>query len=719
MNIVTGSRFYRKLKFQTKKFLRKIYRKGKLNVFGSQPNQINNVYIINLDRQEKRWKDFESEAKSLVLDSNKTLIEVCNRVPAIDGRNIDLDTFISNSIKPNYELTDQYFVDPDPRLLPIIREKTEPIKLTKEEIAVALSHINCWKELIKNEDEFALILEDDVFFESIFTKKLNKIWEELKNEKIDMLYLSYRAVDRGLIKDNFSENVFIPRKGLWWFSGYILSKSGASKLLNELPVQGPIDLWINHKLNKINVFASSTSIIAQRTDLLSDNSYSILPILSQIGIQSDKTHLELENQKGRNPVFIFSKEPKNRLFVGHALSIVGYRVLMNHSLEIENKVKYQMENGAPLLFDVYCGFSILMDNISQLHKLYPEAVFITIDENIKKETIINLKETNLLVINNSNLNLLTIFNFLECTEIDCSLGDLKNIETLNFTYKTKDIKRKVNLEVKKTVDQHDVHPWIIPFQSLTRFGMINSEIEQSIIASNYTSHIIDEFINLNPQKWRLLEDSFPSNLSQFSENNFKLIRPIGFELEIRNEKMGDKEFSSASITSNEKFLYGKFDVVLKANKSPGIVNAFFLHRNDPWQEIDFEFLGNDTTSFLTNVYYNPGVEGTNNNYGVRGTPIKIKLGFDASKDFHKYGIEWDPLEVRWYVDDKLVTSRAIWQPTPIPDLPMNFYINAWPTRSEELAGALNKLDMPQKLVVKSVKISKLSKKRQATHNIAL
>ena len=180
--------------------------------------------------------------------------------------------------------------------------------------------------------------------------------------------------------------------------------------------------------------------------------------------------------------------------------------------------------------------------------------------------------------------------------------------------------------------------------------------------------------------------------------------------------MKDRKYTSASLTTREEFLYGKFEVILKPNKSPGIVSAFFLHRNDPWQEIDFEFLGNDTSSFLTNVYYNPGTEGTNNNYGVRGTPIRVKLGFDASENFHKYRIEWDPNDIRWYVDDKLVLARSVWQPTPIPDMPMNFFVNAWPTKSEELAGILDEGNLPTKLTVKSVTISSLNDNEKAAHN---
>ncbi len=86
------------------------------------------------------------------------------------------------------------------------------------------------------------------------------------------------------------------------------------------------------------------------------------------------------------------------------------------------------------------------------------------------------------------------------------------------------------------------------------------------------------------------------------------------------------------------------------------------------------------------VFFNPGCDGAKFDYGYRGTPFTIDLGFDASEAFHTYAIEWAPDEIRWFVDDRLVHRRVLWDPTPIPDLPMTLHVNTWPTQSEELAG---------------------------------
>jgi beta-glucanase (GH16 family) len=149
-------------------------------------------------------------------------------------------------------------------------------------------------------------------------------------------------------------------------------------------------------------------------------------------------------------------------------------------------------------------------------------------------------------------------------------------------------------------------------------------------------------------------------------------------------------------------LFGKFEATIKASNVPGVVTGFFLHRNSPRQEIDIEIAGNRPNRLLVNVFYNPGGEGAYFDYGYRGTPSYIELGFDASKASHRFAIEWNPCEIRWLVDDHLVHRRAIWDPTPIPHLPMALHINIWPSRSTQLAGRINNRRLPATTIVGSI-----------------
>lgn len=163
-----------------------------------------------------------------------------------------------------------------------------------------------------------------------------------------------------------------------------------------------------------------------------------------------------------------------------------------------------------------------------------------------------------------------------------------------------------------------------------------------------------------------------------------------------------RNLSAAAISSRGSFLYGRFEATLQATSVSGLVTGFFLHRDSPRQEIDIEITGNRPDRLLVNVFYNPGAEGAKFDYGYRGTPVAIPLGFDASKASHQFAIEWDPCEIRWFVDGELVHRRTAWNPTPIPHLPMTLHVNTWPTRSRELAGWLLLRSLPASAIVRRI-----------------
>lgn len=143
---------------------------------------------------------------------------------------------------------------------------------------------------------------------------------------------------------------------------------------------------------------------------------------------------------------------------------------------------------------------------------------------------------------------------------------------------------------------------------------------------------------------------------------------------------------------------------MRAAKVSGIVTGFFLHRDSPRLEIDVEIVGSRTDRLLVNVFYNPGGEGANFDYGYQGAPRWIELGFDASESLHRYAIEWGPGQIQWLVDDQLVHERANWNPTPIPHLLMTLHVNTWPSRSRELAGRLVGQRLPATAVVRSITV---------------
>ncbi len=99
-------------------------------------------------------------------------------------------------------------------------------------------------------------------------------------------------------------------------------------------------------------------------------------------------------------------------------------------------------------------------------------------------------------------------------------------------------------------------------------------------------------------------------------------------------------FAGAEYRSRTQFSYGYYSVSMKAASCSGVISSFFTYTGCPWDEINIEFLGNDTTKVQFNYYTN----------GKGGHEYVYELGFDASEGFHEYGFDWQPDSITWYVD---------------------------------------------------------------------
>lgn len=235
--------------------------------------------------------------------------------------------------------------------------------------------------------------------------------------------------------------------------------------------------------------------------------------------------------------------------------------------------------------------------------------------------------------------------------------------------------------------------------------MGSSEPTPSAIAQ---THFDDDMVALNPSRWMLRDDTFPGNMALFRPANVKTGQAGGVDLQVAQASLGVRNLSAAAISSQDRFLYGRFEATLQATDTPGLVTGFFLHRDSPRQEIDVEITGDSPDRLLANVFFNPGSDGAKYDYGYRGTPVSIDLGFDASKALHTYAIDWGPDEIRWLVDGQVVHRRVLWDPTPIPHLPMTLHVNTWPTRSRELAGRLVLHTLPAAARVRRITVDAIN-----------
>jgi len=131
---------------------------------------------------------------------------------------------------------------------------------------------------------------------------------------------------------------------------------------------------------------------------------------------------------------------------------------------------------------------------------------------------------------------------------------------------------------------------------------------------------------------------------------------------IKSEKDGAVSYTSGKVNSRKKkdFTYGKVVARAKAPAGKGLWPAIWMMPTEEskygqWPkcgEIDImEVLGSDLkTAYCTLHYGEPHGQ-------QQATKVLTSGGFD---DFHEYSVEWEPGEMRWYIDGDLILTANDW-----------------------------------------------------------
>jgi len=146
-----------------------------------------------------------------------------------------------------------------------------------------------------------------------------------------------------------------------------------------------------------------------------------------------------------------------------------------------------------------------------------------------------------------------------------------------------------------------------------------------------------------------------------------------------------RHFTSARIRTKRRvsWTYGRFEVRTRLPKGQGLWPAVWLlpetKHYGGWAasgEIDIvETRGHEPDIVHGSLHY--GGEWPHNKHSTKA--YKLPKG-DFSKDFHVYAVEWEPKEIRWYVDGKLFQTLNKWSSTagdyPAPfDQPFHLIVN--------------------------------------------
>ena len=665
---------------------------------------IERIYVINLDRHSERWDRMCYELARLTDNSGKPASALATRFQAVDARR--KESLVQPSlVRPGYSLADQLFVDPHPHLDEWFDAESWSIEMTDQEIAVALSHIAVWERIAAGASDYSLILEDDTYFRRGFCRDLDQAWSDLvwnraEHQAFDLLYVSYKEVKTGKRFVPISGSVFTPLGGLWHLSGYVLSRRGARKLLDALPVCGPVDAWINRRFEAMQVFATRRPIVQQRADCPSSNLYSVLPVLSQVGVMTGEKPLLSTPRAGTSPVFALGEPGSGLTALAMALSMLGYRCCNDLTDLPTSERNALLERKRDRVFDAYVNIgSLTSEHYTELARIYPGACFIITanrDRDLAEWTslanALRRISASVLTLNSQERDKwTTLCGFLGCAY------PIDPYPTCGDRHQRKLTARARQSAISAKELKRDPSPWVIASE---RWHGISFADEAELTEEGTEHH----FTGVDHALWTLRDDTFPSNLALFTPRNVTVESDQTLQLRFRSERTPVRGFTSGALCSRQPYRYGRFVAIVRPAGAPGLITGVFLHRSLPRQEIDIEFLGKDTRKMVVNVFYNPGLEGARMEYGYRGTPALIDLGFDASADFHEYAIEWTSTAIRWSVDGRLVYERLDWDPTPIPHLPMQLQFNLWRSRSRELAGRLDHTALPATSALRAVHV---------------
>ena len=702
MNLRVASGSLRRLAFRIVRATTSIVPGGRISAFGAGDDLIGSILVVNLDRQPGRWRRVLRELGRFRMSDGAQLTSIARRFAAVDARD-GRAVAATADVDPTYRIGDQLYVQPDARLAECFGVD-EPIRMTRQEIAVARSHVEVWKTVATGSDNFVLVLEDDVWFRRGAAAAIDRGWRAaLRRCRSEggprMLYLSYDDAGGTAERADVCEALFRPIRGLWFLSGYVLSREGAAALLRAMPVVGPVDTWINYRFKELGALALSSPAILQRQDSPSNNSYSVLPYLARAGIVDASSSAMPPNRTHAGPVLAWTAGGE-REGLAMALSMLGLRV---RAFDGDEKVIQAQD--LPNLLEV---FDALVDP-----PLAPGALSAAVaktgfrfvfEANAVLRSEIEwerLPSSRTAVLSDDRPGsgswepLCALLGLAEPIQ-NFPVGAPRGLRV--FRDDRPDAERRSAAILWQRNCPLDESPWVLPprsgWQSRSPLGRPLPLAGKLLVHAAMTT--------ATPSFPGLVE-TFPGNLASFTQDGLTYADD-GAHLVISQAATGSRPYRSGAFASVRFFEHGRFEAEIRAASGAGLVTGFFLHRDTPRQEIDVELVGDDPRCMLVNVYFNPGDDGATVEFGYRGSPCRIDLGFDATLDFHLYAIDWRPGRITWTVDGRIVHERVGWDPTPLPHLPMRLHANLWAPRSDELAGRIDNDALPSTATFRNVSV---------------
>ena len=206
------------------------------------------------------------------------------------------------------------------------------------------------------------------------------------------------------------------------------------------------------------------SLVSQRRDAKSTNSYSILPTLTTIGaITSERASL-FNIRPNEQPVFAFGPEGSGHSSLAMALCMLGYRCCSDLQLLPAPELERLLEGRGGRVFNAYVNIGSVDANVRELRSRYPKAKFIrtAAGDIAADDTFVSVEDdlngTDIAVLHSAEPNKWQVVcEHLRCAPPACSFPTLKDLGQRPIREGT----IEVNQFPKCKTPTRDKSPWVV------------------------------------------------------------------------------------------------------------------------------------------------------------------------------------------------------------------------------------------------------------------
>ncbi|WP_142784629.1 family 16 glycosylhydrolase [Changchengzhania lutea] len=200
-----------------------------------------------------------------------------------------------------------------------------------------------------------------------------------------------------------------------------------------------------------------------------------------------------------------------------------------------------------------------------------------------------------------------------------------------------------------------------------------------------------------------------NELQSYQEGNVTVSNGT-LKIKAQKERIKGSQYTSGRINSKAKgdFTYGRFEASIKLPAGDGLWPAFWmLSTNEPYGgwpqsgEIDImEFVASDQNTILGYMHYGdpyPNNQSQGNTYSLTNGTFP--------EAFHEFAIEWEPGEIRWFMDGILYSTKRTEDVSPFNwpfDQDFHFLLNV--AVGGNLGGAVNDSMLPATMEVDYVRV---------------